>query len=125
MIKYELGEDASSIIEEILLHGYLEMSSIVLKRLIIMYTQLDKTSIDKIAFEKNYQSIKESFKNLINNDYIERLPQLESFYENNLAKNGLSNGNHTENGENKSKVPKFIKNDIDAKDLPELKIDCN
>ena len=90
-----------------------------------MYTQLDKTSIDKIAFEKNYQSIKESFKNLINNDYIERLPQLESFYENNLAKNGLSNGNHTENGEKKSKVPKFIKNDIDAKDLPELKIDCN
>jgi hypothetical protein len=124
MIKYTLGEDASSIAEEILLHGYLEMSSVVLKRLINLYTQLDKTAIDKINFEKSYQSIKESFKNLLNNDYIERLPQLESFYENNLLKNGLSNGNHVLNGENKSKVPKFTKNDFETKDLPELKIDC-
>lgn len=104
------------------------MSSVVLKRLIGLYNQSDKATIDKKNFDKSYQSIKESFHGLVFNNFIERLPQLESFYHDNLLKNGSSNenGNHDKNGhtQNNSKIPIFVQNDLNLKDIPDLKIDC-
>ncbi len=125
-------DNAASLIQELILHGFLEMSSLILKRLIDFYTHLDKTEIDQNKLEANFQKIKESFEKLVNSEFILRLPQLDSFnQQNDVIKNGSSKSHETENKNNTNgisqnqrlKVPIFLPNDYSKREMPHIIID--
>ena len=116
MVK-NIYEDTSAplIVEEILMHGYLEMSSVILKVLSINFygkhSDLIESNI-QLQINENYSSIKDAFKKLINGGILERLPSVESGQ--NLKETNVIT----------HKVPKFsILNEANKQDFPEIKIE--
>jgi hypothetical protein len=108
---------APLIVEEILMHGYLEMSSVILKVLSINFygkhSDLIESNI-QLKINENYSSIKDAFKKLINGGILERLPSVESG----------QNLKEPNKGVITHKVPKFcILNEANKQDFPEIKIE--
>ena len=107
---------ASLIVEEILIHGYLEMSSVLMKVLSISFhgKSSDLTDSDIQSINENFRLIKESFEKLVKDGILEKLPVLE--IEQNIKETYKNVTMH--------KVPKFVVlNESNKQDLPELKIE--
>ena len=116
-IKETLKDDYSwLIVKEILLHGYLEMSSVILKLLAKSFNENKLFNKDANQINLIFNSIKSSFTSLAENNYVERIPELDT--DQNMS-NGAKNEDHT----NKQKVPKFSFNNMYRFDTPHLNIE--
>jgi hypothetical protein len=113
--RHTLGNDNNCelILKEILLHGNLEMSSVLLKVLAGQYNQrvLKQKLTDLNAIFLHFNAIKESFVKLVKENFLERLPQIDV---------------DDDDDENKKlKLPKFLPPDINRYVVPEIEIDGN
>jgi hypothetical protein len=99
------------ILREILLHGNLEMSGILLKILAVQCNEnvLKQKLTDLNAIYLYFNMIRESFVKLVQENFLERMPQLDNEDE--------------DMSDTKSKIPNFLSSDINRFLLPDLKID--
>lgn len=128
------GKFASIIIEQLCLHGSVEMSILVLKVLAKFlnenYDQKQEILNDPTKLNSYYNQIKEAFSQLVNDKLIQRLPDLAEpvdFLHSEQNGNSKTNGNDTMKNSKlrqADKVPKFqFNNDFSKFSLPEIKID--
>lgn len=75
---FENDKNAELIITELYNHGGLEMSSLLIKIIIKKFNNADLKSkaADLNEIYSQYSAMKESFNKLVNDKFIERLPQL-------------------------------------------------
>ncbi len=105
---------ATSIVEEILIHGHLEMSSVILK-ILCQHFKEKRTDLAEneaqLQINEQFALIKDSFKKLVVDGILERLPGLE-----------IDNSNETSLIKI-HKIPKYIAlNESFKQDVPDIKI---
>jgi hypothetical protein len=123
---------AALIVEELTIHGYLEMSSVLLKATAaaLLNTESSEAMQSQVADNSDrvmncFLAVRESFQKLAESCFVERAPQLEStnaHVESNES-NGQKGNGHT-NGHVKSKVPRLISNEYERFSIPHLTIKC-
>jgi hypothetical protein len=106
---------ATSIVEEILIHGYLEMSSVILKVLCKYFKEKRSDLAEnevQLQINEQFVLIKDSFKKLVGDGILERLPGLE-----------IENNSNETNLIKIHKIPKYIAlNEFFKQDVPDIKI---
>ncbi len=131
MAKSLFDKHAAMSVEEIIIHGYLEMSSVVLKVVASIIgglegdKQLVLNDIDRLM--GYFMDVRDSFLKLAENNFVERTPQLESSHmevSEQTEQNG-SNGHKNGNGQPaKTKVPKFVFSEYERYATPHLALKC-
>lgn len=108
-------KNSELILRELLLHGSLEMSNILLKLLSRQFNEnnLKQKLTDLNAIFLHFNMLKESFCRLVEENFIEREPQLDA--------DDDEDENTTKN--KKNKTPKFMPSDINRFLVPDLQID--
>lgn len=121
------GKSAALITHEILVNGYIEMSSVILKvvaRLANETNERDSKKIDAI-----YNETRECFAKLVGNEYLERLPPLESVSnficdnDEQMETDKKTTTPTTSKPKKLEKIPKFTKSDQNVFTLPVIRID--
>lgn len=113
MLANELfGKHAARIVEELILNGYLEMSSVVLK---VLSREQSETSESDEKISSHYTNIVEAFQRLAESNLIQRVAGVE------LEHDG-ANGTTT-NGVSQPKIPKLVSlSPFELYSVPTLKI---
>lgn len=117
----ELGGKAEAIIvSEILLNGYVEMSSVVLKTVVRVAKEAGDKNIDGL-----YGQVRESFEKLVGEQYLKRLPSLDSAYKTTVGQNINSDKSSKTKSE---RIPKFANSDDENESnekftVPQIRID--
>ena len=109
---------AVTIVGELVLHGYLEMSSLVLKLLSKSAPSATETLVE-------FRKAKEAFESLVSAGYVHRLPQLDENDDALFQSNG--NGSSEADGKTvriKPKVPKFVHHQTEMQKqlVPDIKM---
>jgi hypothetical protein len=121
---------AASIVEEIIVHGYLEMSSVLLKVVASVLSELeeDKQSLvdDVDHLMTHFMAVRDAFTKLAEGSFVERTPQIESSHlDHNDQTEQNGNGHSNGNGPAKTKAPKFVFNEYERFSIPNLTLKCN
>ena len=117
MVKINFEDDfATTMVEELLIHGYLEMSCLILKILAkhfkAKHAELTEGQI-RSQMNQSFSLIKESFKKLVDEGYLEKLASLE------MEKTSEENGKKP----TPPKIPKLVSHELNRYELPEIKVD--
>lgn len=117
---------AAEIVKELLQHGYLEMSNILLK---ILSKSINESPSSKDAILRDvnqidsyYTNIRESFVQLVETKFVERLPNLDNSNKTQFNEE-IENESSKQAEKVKSKVPRFSSNDEEKSTIPYIKID--
>lgn len=122
---------AAMIVEEILLHGRVQMSALMLKllsKIVNESSEKQRILIDTVKIDTIYTTVRDTFAKLVDEGYLERIASLDT--------NGHVNGSRFDEDvnlaqdANKSakkaplpKIPKFDNNENNKYSIPNLKID--
>ena len=111
---------SSLIVKEILINGYLEMSSVVMKVVAVLATESGQR--DPKSIYSLYVQVRESFERLANESYIERLQRLESSIKT-VYNEDMDTGEEKTARPKLERIPKFANNDEEKFSIPTIKID--
>ena len=116
--------------DEIAVHGYKEMSAILLKvvaRVLGALPHDERTLIvnDAEQLGCQYELTRDAFRRLADDNFIERVAPLETTGPSAESKGNVENGSGHANGKStapKSRVPKFVSNESERFVMPMIKI---